>query len=144
MSADKNVATIRRFFDEVCNGRKLELADPMYTPDHVYHDPSTPTGPGAQGIKDVIGTYQRAFADAHWQVHQILAAGDDAVVVRWTGSGTHSGELMGIEPTGKKVKVDGLWMARFQGDKIAETWDCWDTLGMLQQLGGVPTLEAKK
>ena len=144
MSAEKNIALVRRFFDEVCNGRKLALADEMYTADHAYHDPSTPTGPGPKGIQDVIGTYQRAFGDAHWTIHEVTAAGDDRVIVRWTGSGTHSGELMGIPPTGKKVKVDGLWYVRFSGERMAETWDCWDTLGMLQQLGVVPMLEAKK
>jgi steroid delta-isomerase-like uncharacterized protein len=144
MSAESNVALIRRFFDEVCNGRKLELADQMFTADHAYHDPSTPAAPGPQGVKDVIGTYQRAYADAKWTVHEVIAAGEDRVIVRWTGSGTNSSELMGIPATGKKVKVDGLWMARFSGGRIAEMWNCWDTLGMLQQLGVVPALEARK
>ena len=54
----------------------------------------------------------------------------DRVTVRWTGSGTRVGEMKGIPPTGRTVRVDG---------KIAETWEVWDTLGFLQQLGVVPT-----
>ena len=65
----------------------------------------------------------------------MFAAGDDVVVTRWTGSGTHSGELMGIAPTRKKVKVPGVWIHRFSGGKIVESWNAWDTLGMLTQLG---------
>src|SRR3712207_9264538 len=42
VSAEGNVAVVRRFFDEVCNGRRLELADALLTPDHVYHDPQIP------------------------------------------------------------------------------------------------------
>jgi len=51
--------------------------------------------------------------------------------------------LLGIAPTNRKVHVDGIWMLRVAGDKIVESWNCWDTLGMLQQLGVVPQLGAK-
>jgi predicted ester cyclase len=63
--------------------------------------------------------------------------------MRWTGSGTHTGELFGIPPTHRKVRVDGIWMLRVVDGKVAESWNCWDTLGMLQQLGVVPQLGAK-
>lgn len=65
----------------------------------------------------------------------------DTVVTRWTGSGTQAGELAGnppIPPTGKKVSVMGVWIQRVAGGKVVATWDVWDTLGMLQQLGVIP------
>ncbi|TMQ73649.1 MAG: ester cyclase [Candidatus Eisenbacteria bacterium] len=144
MPADKNLALVRRFFDEMCNQRKLDIADQLFAANHTYNDPSTPTGPGPKGVKDVISGYQNAFGDAHRTVHETYAAGDDIVVTRWTGNGTHSGELMGIAPTQKKVKVTGIWIHRFSGGKIVESWNTWDTLGMLQQLGVVPTMASAK
>ncbi len=84
--------------------------------------------------------HQTGFGDAKWTVHEVLDAGSDTVVTRWTGSGTHTGELLGIAPTGKSVNVDGIWIHRIADGKIVETWNVWDTLGMLQQLGVAPKL----
>jgi hypothetical protein len=57
------------------------------------------------------------------------------VVTRWTGSGTRQADLISIAPTGKQVQVSGNWIHRLAGEKIVESWNVWDTLGMLQQLG---------
>ncbi len=142
-AAGDNAGLARRFVEEVCNGRKLGVADALFSADHAYHDPGSPwAGRGPAGIKDVIGVYHRGVNDARWDVHSVIATGD-TVVMRWTGSGTHTGELLGIAPTGRKVRVDGIWMFRVAGDRIVESWNCWDTLGMLQQLGVVPQLGAK-
>jgi steroid delta-isomerase-like uncharacterized protein len=139
MSTDQNKVLVHRFFDEMCNQRKLNLADELFSANHAYHDPQIPTGPGPDGMKQVIGTYQGAFPDAHWQVVETIIAGND-VITRWTGSGTHKAELMGIPPTGKSVKVDGVWIHRIANNKIVESWNVWDTLGLLQQLGVVPAM----
>jgi ketosteroid isomerase-like protein len=142
-AASAKTALPRRFVDEVCNGRKLAVADELFAADHRYHDPGSPwAGEGPAGIKDVIGVYHSGVKDARWDVHEITATGD-TVVLRWTGSGTHTGELLGIAPTNRKVRVDGIWMFRIADGMIAESWNCWDTLGMLQQLGVVPQLGAK-
>ena len=139
MSAD-NKAIVTRFFEEVCNGRKLDVADEIFAANHIYHDPASPgIGPGPAGIKQLTTMYQTAYQDAHWAVVETLTAGD-TVITRWTGSGTNTGSLMGMPPTGKKVRVDGIWMHRISGGKIVESWNAWDTLGMLQQLGIVPAL----
>ena len=141
--SDANLALARRFFDEMCNGRQLDIADQLFSPGHVYHDPASSwVGPGPSGMKDLIGAYQRSFGDAHWTVHAMLVA-DDTVVTRWTGSGTHTADLMGIAATNKKVAVDGIWMQRVASGKIAESWNCWDMLGLLQQLGVAPAVGAK-
>lgn len=60
------------------------------------------------------------------------------MTVRWTGSGTHVGEVNGIPPTGEAVGVDAISVHRMADGKIAETWEIWDTLGLLQQIGVVP------
>lgn len=142
MSAEENKALAKRFFDDVCNARKLNVADELFAAGHTYTDPSIPgIPPGPEGQKILIGTYQTAFPDARWEVEEMLAAGDK-VVTRWIGSGTHKGVLQGnpaIPPTGKKVRVMGVWIHRVSGGKIVETWNNWDMLGMLQQLGVIPS-----
>jgi steroid delta-isomerase-like uncharacterized protein len=70
------------------------------------------------------------------EVNELLSAGD-RVVARWTGSGTHEGELMGVPPTGASIKVDALSIFRIADGKIAEEWTVWDALGLLQQVGAV-------
>ena len=57
---------------------------------------------------------------------------------RWTGRGTHAGDLMGIAPTGKQVTVTGISIQRIANGKIMEEWSTYDMLGMLQQLGVAP------
>jgi len=138
MAADQNKTIVRRFFDEVCNGRKLSVADELFAVNHVYHDPSVPeAGNGPEGVKQVVATYQTAFPDAHWGVEEMIAAENDLVVTRWRGRGTHKLDLQGIPPTGKQVSVPGIFIHRIANDRIAESWVVWDTLGMLQQLGVV-------
>jgi predicted SnoaL-like aldol condensation-catalyzing enzyme len=136
--SESNKALVTRFFEEVCNGRKLDVADQIFSSSHAYHDPQIPTGPGPLGMKQVISTYQKAYADARWTVEETFLAGENLVVTRWIGSGTQTGELNGIAPTQKKVKVSGIWIHEISGGKIVESWNNWDTLGMLQQLGVVP------
>jgi len=136
MSAE-NEALARRFFEEMCNQRRLEVADEILAADHVYHDAqSPPAEPGPQAMKDTVAIYQEAL-DGHWNLHEVLSTGDRAVV-RWTGTGVHQGELMGLQPTGKSISVDAITILRIADGKIAENWTVWDTLAMLQQLGAVP------
>lgn len=137
---DSKQILVQRFFDELCNGRKLNAADELVAAGHIYHDPSSPwAGQGPEGVKQVIATYHNAFPDAHWRVHEVLTSGDTAVA-RWTGSGTHLGDLPGLPPTGRRVEVAGIWMFRIAGNQITESWDCWDFYGMMAQLGAVPAL----
>jgi len=136
MSAE-NEAVVRRFYEQMNNERKNDLASELFTTDHVLHDPQVPAAPGPQGMADVVSVYQEGVK-GHWNIEEIFSSGD-RVVVRWTGSGTHVGEVNGIPPTGKSVSVDAISIHRMQNGKIAESWEVWDTLGFLQQLGAVPT-----
>lgn len=129
-------ALVRRFYEEMNNGRKNELATELFAADHVFHDPQVPAGPGPQGVVDVVKPYQDAV-QGHWEIEEMFSA-DDRVAVRWTGSGTHVAELNGIPATGKSIRVDALSIHKIAGGKIAETWEVWDTLGFMQQLGVVP------
>jgi steroid delta-isomerase-like uncharacterized protein len=129
-------ATVRRFYEQMCNERKNELASELFTADHQMHDPQVPAGPGPRGMAEVVSTYQNGV-DGHWGIEDIFST-DDKVVVRWTGTGTHVGEVNGVPATGKKISVDAITVHRMAGGQIAESWEVWDTLGFLQQIGVVP------
>ena len=135
MSAEDE-AVVRRFYEEMNNGRKNELAAELFTADHKMHDPQVPTADGPDGMAATVSTYQTGV-NGHWEIDDIFSSGDQ-VVVRWTGSGEHVAELNGIPPTGKKIEVSAISIHRMAGGKIAETWEVWDTLGFLQQIGVVP------
>ena len=141
MSAEENKAVSRRVAEEVFNGGNVDLADELYAPDYVLHDPSLPEDlHGPEGIKRYAAMTLGAFPDIRVAVEDQVAEGDK-VVSRWTATGTHTGDLMGIPPTGRRVEISGVTINRFSGGKIAEDWYQSDDLGMMQQLGVVPSGE---
>jgi steroid delta-isomerase-like uncharacterized protein len=141
VSAEENRAVSRRVAEEVFNGGNVDLADELYAPDYVLHDPSLPEDlHGPEGIKRYAAMTLGAFPDIRVAVEDQVAEGDK-VVSRWTATGTHTGDLMGIPPTGRRVEISGVTINRFSGGKIAEDWYQSDDLGMMQQLGVVPSGE---
>jgi steroid delta-isomerase-like uncharacterized protein len=142
MSSESNKALARRFFDEVCNGSKPAVAHEIFAPGFVYHEPPSisPGGSGPEAMAQEAANYYQAMSDAQWVVHDVIAGENDMVTVRWTGQGTHDGSLAGIPPTGKQVSVEALTLFRIDGGKIVELWDCWDALGLLQQVGVIPKM----
>ena len=75
--------------------------------------------------------------DWHSDVEELIGDGD-LVVERFTASGTHRGELMGVEPTGKVMVLRGIQIFRIEGDKIVERWGRLDEVGLLRQLRLIP------
>lgn len=75
-----------------------------------------------------------AFPDVQIVIDDQVAEGD-RVASRWLNLGTHTGEFMGIAPTGKHVSFSGMSIDRIEGGKVVESWMNWDELGLLRQLG---------
>jgi steroid delta-isomerase-like uncharacterized protein len=138
LSADEHKATARRLV-EAWNGAALELLDEIVAPDYLFHDPADPTMPrGPEGAKQQIRAFRTAFPDLHLTIEDEIAEGDK-VVQRLSATGTHQGPLLGIPPTGKAVRTSSIEVMRIAEGKIAEHWDELDLLGLLQQLGAIPT-----
>jgi steroid delta-isomerase-like uncharacterized protein len=139
MSTEENKALARRAFEEAWNKGNLAVLDQLVAADFDGHpQPSDADfGRGPEGQKRFIGMYRAAFPDIQMTIEDMTAEGD-RVAVRWTGRGTHTGELMGMPATGKRATVTGILIDRIAGGKIAESWGNFDALGMLQQLGVVP------
>ena len=139
MSAE-NKAILRRVTDEVFTQGNLDVVDELFAPSYVLHDPGVPGGElrGIESFKQQwVSMFRTAFPDLQLSVEDQVAEGDK-VVTRYTGRGTHQGELMGIPPTGNEVVVSGTIMSRVSGGRIEEEWNNFDALGMMQQLGVIP------
>ena len=136
MADHKTIA--RYFLGEAFSTGHLAPAEEWVAPNWVNHDPSTPELPaGPEGFKQLISAYRAAFPDLQMTVDELIVEGDK-VVGRWTASGTNTGSLMTMPPTGKQATISGMSVLTFAGDQVIEQRTVWDTLGMLQQLGVVP------
>jgi predicted ester cyclase len=139
MSSEQNKAIVRRLLEEPWKG-DLRVIDELVDRKYVGYDPSIPEPlRGPEGFKENISTYRAAYSDARITVDDQIAEGDK-VATRWTGRGKHDGDLMGVAPTGKQVKVSGLTLSRLANGKVIEEYTNWDTFGMMQQVGVVPEL----
>jgi steroid delta-isomerase-like uncharacterized protein len=137
MSTEQNKAIVRRVFEEIVNKGNMSAADELLAADYVNHDMPAPV-PGVEGFKLIIGMFRTAFPDITVTLDDALAEGD-RVVTRGVFTGTHKGEFMGIPATGKKVAVKYLDIWRLENGKCKENWVQMDMLGLMQQLGVVPT-----
>jgi steroid delta-isomerase-like uncharacterized protein len=138
MSTEENKANNRRIYEEVWNGGNLAVIDELFAANSVFHDPATILH-GPAGFKAYVTMYRSAFPDTDFTIEDVIAEGDK-VVTRWTARGTHKGELQGIPPTGKKVAVTGIVVTHLSNSKLVEGWSNFDALGMLQQLGMIPSM----
>ncbi len=137
MSAEENKALVRRFVEEFWNEGNMSAADELMAVDAAIH---MPTGEvvNLDGLKSFAGTFRGSFPDWHSTVEELIAEGD-RVAERWTGRGTHRGELQGIPPTGKRVEVPGSVFYRVVDGKIVEFRGQLDMMGLIQQLGTIPS-----
>ena len=140
MSTEENKANVRRVIEEVFNKGNLAAADELVATNYIYHGPIGMEFKGPEGLKQLISMFRNAFPDLHGTVEDLFAEGD-RVVSRFTARGTHKGDLMGIAPTGKQVTQAGIVIARWVDGKEVEAWESLDLLGMMQQLGVVPSME---
>jgi steroid delta-isomerase-like uncharacterized protein len=139
VSTEENKAIVRRWFLESWNEGRLEVADELIAPDYDSHPAPTDVnfGRGPAGQKEFLTFYRTAFPDVHMEIEDMVAEGD-RVAVRWRGTGTHRGELMGFPASGKPATVTGMFISRVVGGKIVEGWANFDALGMMMQIGAIP------
>ncbi|MCA1566928.1 MAG: ester cyclase [Acidobacteria bacterium] len=145
MLANDHKAVVRRFYEELWNERRVEIADEIIAADCVTHqltsgveDSGTPRPP--ELIKQHVAAWLAGFPDLHFTVEQMLAEGD-RVVTHSRMRGTHTGAWHGLAPTGRKISLPMVVIQRIAGGKIAEDWVLVDSLGFYQQLGLAPPTE---
>jgi steroid delta-isomerase-like uncharacterized protein len=138
MSTATNTALARRFVLEHNQEAFMRSLDELLAPDCIVHEylPGLPGAMNREGYNQFLAAFRSALPDIGNTIEDVVAE-DDRVVVRWSGSGTHTGsDLMGIPAGGRPVVAHGVYVLRFAGGKIAEVWNNWDNLNVVQQLNG--------
>ncbi len=138
-SAAQNRENILRFYEEGWNQNNHSVYEEFVHPNFIDHQAIPGMPEGREGFKSLQVIFKGAFPDLHMTVDDVIAE-TNKVACRWTGTGTQTGELFGIPATGKSVKVTATVIYKVDDDgKWTEGWINRDDLGMMQQLGVIPT-----
>jgi steroid delta-isomerase-like uncharacterized protein len=120
------------------NRGEIDRVEEFVTPDFVNHEAWPGEDPGYEGFKLRLRRLHDAISDLRMEVHEVIAEGD-LVAYRATLSGAHTGALLGVPPTNRPFSVQHMHMLRIRDGKASEHWATRDDLGMLQQLGVIPS-----
>ena len=139
MSASKR-AMVQQLFNDGLNNHDLSVTMKLLA-DCIFHMPLVGDLRG-EALSQFLASTLAAFPDIQRTVEDQFT--DDAhVVTRWTLTGTHQGQFLGIAPTGKRVTITGISIHRLCGGKIVDEWQQWDSFGLMQQLGVMPTIKSE-
>jgi steroid delta-isomerase-like uncharacterized protein len=133
MSLEENKALARRWNEEIWSKGNIAAIDELMATNFVWHTHFPGIAPDREGFKQSIATLS-AFSDVSCVAEDMIAEGDK-VAVRWTWSGKHTGEYMGIATTGKQATMTGISIIHIAGSKITAEWDEQDNMGFMAQLG---------
>ena len=137
MAGHDNKALVRRYYDEVFNKGNVDLVDELAVEDYVEHDPFPGQGNGRGDLQARVQAILSAFNPVSFALEDLVSEGD-RVVVRWTQTGTHSGNFMGMPPTGKQFTIAGIDIHDVKAGRMAEHWHVVDMYALLIQLGAIP------
>jgi steroid delta-isomerase-like uncharacterized protein len=136
----RNKETFKRFQDAMntCDAEVISKSiDELVEPDATIRTPLPSDATGAQVLKQVWSVLLRAFPDLQLDVKDLIGE-DDKVVARIVVTGTHRGDYMGVEPTGKSIAYDEIFIFRFANGRVVETWGVVDVYAQMKQLGVIP------
>lgn len=140
MTPEQNKAIVARMLDETINRRNFAVVPELFTHDFRRHDIGHlfPDRYGTEGTKTHVSRLTDGIPDLHADIVGLFAEGD-MVCMRYVAYGTHTGELLGKQPTGNPVRWEGVNIYRLVDGKIAETWQYADAMGLLRSIGALPT-----
>jgi steroid delta-isomerase-like uncharacterized protein len=138
-TTEANKALVTRYLDGLWGEGRWEAAEEAIAPDAVFHDQLREGGfpPGRAGIRVAYDRIRSGMPDFAFTIEDLIAEGD-RVVVRWSSTGTHSGDFNGMPPTGRRATMHGIAIVRIEDGRIVEGWQEADRLGLGQDLGMVP------
>jgi steroid delta-isomerase-like uncharacterized protein len=120
---------------EIWNDGNLDLVDELYAPDFVWHVVDIGEDVvGTAAFKEMVTSFRTAFPDIQVTFDEVLVAGDKTVL-RWTMTGTNTGPLQDLPPSGQPVQLHGVAISHAVEGKTAEVWQHYNQLSMFQQMG---------
>lgn len=130
----QNISLSKRMIEEAYNKGNLNVFDEILSNNVTVYDASLHNEKGNfKTYKEAQVNFHNAFPNMKVKIDDVFGEGDK-VIVRWTATGTHTGELQGIAPTKQNVKVTGISINHFKDGKITEIYQTWDRLGLLEQI----------
>ncbi len=130
-------ARARRTWEEIFPACDVDALAEVVDPDVVAHGARPGEPGGFEGVKQTMLWLGRVFSDQRWDIRHVVAE-DDTVVVHATHHARHTGELMGLPPTGREVAYDYVHILRFRDGKAVEHWSVRDDMTLMRQLGVMP------
>ncbi len=134
MTIEESKLVVRDFIDSLFTKGDLGAVVEYLAEDFVNHDPPVGVSADREGMRAAGAMFRNAFPDWHSDVELLIGEGD-IVVERFTASGTHRGELFGVEPSGGSITLPGINIFRICDGRIVERWGRLDELGLFRQLG---------
>ncbi len=141
-STEENKALMRDYLERFWNQADIDAGAQFIAEDVVLHgldaDVSVPLPPGRAGVIEMRRIFDTAMPDFTLTIDDMIAEGDK-VLVRWTGEGTHTGDLMGIPATHRRVRWTAMSISRIEAGVMVEGWQNMDNMGMMRGLGVLPS-----
>jgi steroid delta-isomerase-like uncharacterized protein len=131
---EENLAVVRSFFEEGVNGADLSVFDRVAAPDIVYHGASVGDESGLDALKRTYGEALTGFPGIQYTLLTSVAEGD-AVALRFSVEGVHTGEFRGLAPSGNTITWNHSAFAHVACGRISEMWAEIDQLDRLRQFG---------
>jgi steroid delta-isomerase-like uncharacterized protein len=125
LAEEKNKALVHEFFEEAWVKGNVAAVDEFMAADYIEHPRPSTLPPGTEGLKQLIAAYRTAFPDLKMTLDDIFGEGE-MVAYRWSVSGTHLGDWLGIPPTGNHITATGITIFRIAGGKVVESWTSID------------------
>ncbi len=134
MSVEKNKILVQRMVEDCINKNDQAVADEIFAADFINHSPQFGITPDRTGLKQMITGLHEGFSDYHLAIEEIIAE-DDRIALRVRNIGTHTGNLMGIPPTHKRMDLCSITILHIAGGKVKERWNLMNELELRRQLG---------
>ena len=133
-------ALCHRWFEEVWNQGREETIDEMSATDGVAHGLAEDGRdlPGPEEFRQFYRQFRSGIPDIHITVDQVIVEGDTSAV-RFTATGTHAGDGLGIRATGRPIRFTGICMVRWRNGQMVQGWNEFDAAGLMRQITGPDT-----
>ena len=142
MSLESNKEIVRRVLEEFWHQGNEQVLDELFAKDYVNHELSNPEVSGLENYKQwargVRSTWGSGMPDWRVEIEDLVAEGNK-VAKRWVFRGTHTGEMLGLTPTGRRVEMRAMTLYHIVDGKVREIHWNFDLYGLLQQVGAIPT-----
>jgi steroid delta-isomerase-like uncharacterized protein len=135
---DTNLKVVMRGLYSAFNRNDQSALDALLSDAFVEHEDTPGIPSGKEGLKQFVAMVHRGFPDVVFELADI-ASEDDKVWARLIVTGTHRGEFFGIPPTGRAINIGVFDICRIAGGQITEHWGVSDMMGMMRQLGVLPS-----